>query len=116
MKRTLSLSLALICLLSGFSFQPSALLSAPAIYVPFRWRVQLGRAADQTLSIDRNETLAIEPKVEVELRGQSYVGFIDRLARDPSTGRMRIIDYKTGKRMPASIERITNAASSPHSI
>jgi putative RecB family exonuclease len=53
---------------------------------------------------DRLETLAIEPKVDVDLRGQSYVGFIDRLARDPSTGRMRIIDFKTGKRMPASME------------
>ena len=55
-------------------------------------------------SEDRLETLSIEPRVEVALRGQSYVGFIDRLARDPATGRMRIIDYKTGKRMPASIE------------
>lgn len=54
---------------------------------------------------DRLETLAVEPKVQVRLRGQRYVGFIDRLARDPKSGRMRVIDYKTGRRMPASIEQ-----------
>ena len=54
---------------------------------------------------DRLETLAIEPKVQVEIRGHRYMGFVDRLARDPASGRMRIIDYKTGRRMPESIEK-----------
>jgi putative RecB family exonuclease len=53
---------------------------------------------------DRLETLAIEPRVEVEIRGESYVGFIDRLAREPGSGRLRVIDFKTGNRMPASMD------------
>ena len=51
---------------------------------------------------DRRETLAVEPRIDVDLGGHAFTGFIDRLARD-AEGRLHVIDFKTG-RAPRSFE------------
>ncbi len=38
----------------------------------------------------------------------TLAGIIDRLDKDPETGRYEIIDYKTGKRMPSEAELVDN--------
>lgn len=80
--------------------------------------VQEGRAAEQwrdegaemvarhhatTFAADRLATLAIEPRVNLELGPHAYTGFIDRLARDAS-GMLHVIDYKTSRSMPRSMD------------
>jgi putative RecB family exonuclease len=45
---------------------------------------------------DRLETLAVEPKIHLDVEGNAYVGYIDRLARD-GDGTLHVIDYKTGR-------------------
>ena len=40
--------------------------------------------------------VAIERAVDLELDGQRFVGFIDRLDRDDATGDLTVVDYKTG--------------------
>lgn len=57
-----------------------------------------------TFRDDRRETLAIEPRVTTRLEGHVYVGYVDRLARDPTTGTLHVIDYKTGRRLPRDPE------------
>jgi len=57
---------------------------------------------------DRLQTLAIEPKVSLTLQAgeaepATYVGYIDRLARDAG-GIMHVIDFKTSRRMPGSFD------------
>jgi putative RecB family exonuclease len=64
----------------------------------------LERFHDDDFVKDRSETLEIEKYVSVDLRGERFIGYIDRLAKDASTGTVRIIDFKTGRRVPASIE------------
>lgn len=65
-----------------------------------------------TFAEDRLETLAVEPQVRVEIVAaapggeepagtRTYVGYIDRLARDRD-GTLHVIDYKTSKRIPES--------------
>lgn len=55
-----------------------------------------------TFATDRRETLAVERKVETTMGGQPFVGYVDRLARDRADGTLHVVDYKTGKRMPAT--------------
>ncbi len=61
-----------------------------------------------TFAGDRLTTLAIEPKIRLDLSEAAgtpaaYVGFIDRLARDAG-GTLHVVDYKTSRRVPASPE------------
>jgi putative RecB family exonuclease len=56
-----------------------------------------------TFASDRMETLAIEPRISLDLGGHAYTGFIDRLARD-ADGRLHVIDYKTSRSMPESFD------------
>jgi putative RecB family exonuclease len=62
----------------------------------------LRRHVAGTFAADRMETLAVEPKVELQVRGAAYVGYVDRLAR--ANGMLHVIDYKTGRSVPDSIE------------
>lgn len=42
------------------------------------------------------EVVGCEASIDVELGGQRFVGFIDRLDRDDRTGTVTVVDYKTG--------------------
>ena len=56
----------------------------------------------ERFAADQLETLALEKHFKVTLGGlHRFQGFIDRLARD-NRGLVHVIDYKTGKRAPAS--------------
>jgi putative RecB family exonuclease len=55
-------------------------------------------------SVDQMKTIGCEYHFEIELaNGRFFQGFIDRVARDDE-GRLHIIDYKTGKRVPTRFE------------
>ena len=55
------------------------------------------------LDLDSYEILGVEKKVEFELFGKKFIGFIDLLVRDKQTGEIIIIDHKS-----ASIKILKN--------
>jgi putative RecB family exonuclease len=62
-----------------------------------------------TFADDRLETLQIEPKVRLTLQAPpgattEYVGYVDRLARDRDTALLHVIDFKTSRSVPDSME------------
>lgn len=52
-----------------------------------------------TLAEDRLETIAVEPRIDLSIGPNGYMGFIDRLARGRD-GTLHVIDYKTSRSMP----------------
>ncbi|HEV3156143.1 MAG TPA: PD-(D/E)XK nuclease family protein [Candidatus Baltobacteraceae bacterium] len=73
---------------------------------PIEFESQLRRArrtAPQYLAWMRERALkrpftvvGIERVVDLELDGQRFIGFIDRLDRDDASGNLTVVDYKTG--------------------
>ena len=55
------------------------------------------------LDLDSYEILGVEKKVEFELFGKQFIGFIDLLVKDKTTGEIIIIDHKS-----ASIKILKN--------
>lgn len=55
------------------------------------------------LDFSKYEILGVEKKVEFELFGKKFIGFIDLLVRDKDTGEIEIIDHKS-----ASIKILKN--------
>jgi hypothetical protein len=54
-----------------------------------RWLIERAQRAPFTV-------IGCEVATELELDGQAFIGYIDRLDRDDRTGAVTVIDYKTG--------------------
>lgn len=52
---------------------------------------------------DTEATVAVEHRLELELEGRRWVGRADRIERT-TDGRLRIVDYKTGTKLPTYAE------------
>ncbi len=52
-----------------------------------------------------------ELRVELELEGFSFIGYIDRLDRDDATGAVTVVDYKTGTIATSAAEYLENVRS-----
>lgn len=49
---------------------------------------------------DREETLAVEERIDINIEGFKVMGFIDRLALNKENGTLEIYDYKTSGTLP----------------
>ena len=49
---------------------------------------------------DKEETLSVEERIDVNIEGFKVMGFIDRLALNKTNGNLEIHDYKTAKTIP----------------
>ncbi|BDE05372.1 hypothetical protein WPS_06480 [Vulcanimicrobium alpinum] len=54
------------------------------------------------------EVIGCETATEVELGGQRFIGFIDRLDRDDRTGTVTVVDYKTGSIATSALEYLAD--------
>lgn len=65
------------------------------------------RFHETVFRLDRSETLALESKIRLELDEEvGYLGILDRVARS-AEGLLRIVDFKTGKRVPDELDDAT---------
>jgi len=49
---------------------------------------------------DREETLSVEERIDINIEGFKVMGFIDRLALNKKNGNLEIHDYKTSQTLP----------------
>ncbi|WNY27829.1 hypothetical protein MmiEs2_00020 [Methanimicrococcus stummii] len=53
---------------------------------------------------DKEETLAVEERIDVNIEGFKIMGFIDRVAVNKETGNLEIHDYKTSGKLPQACD------------